>query len=726
MRVSSFLGIIVAKKYKKNDPHRHREKQKYQNPVPSREFILEHLNEVKKPVALPELLADFGLIKPEEQDGFLYRLKAMLRDGQLYKDRSGGFTPVDSKNLLAGTVQGHPDGYGFVIVEGEHDDIFLSEKEMKGVFPGDHVLVRLKSSRSRRRKEGRIIKVVQRHTKELVGRLIMGNGQAYVQPDDRSCSHRILLNSKDTKGAAADDYVVIRIVQQPTPRYCANGEIVRVIGDDLMPGLEVDLAISNFKIPHEWSSQVKKELKSFSTKVDSASYFDRLDLRHLSFVTIDGEDAQDFDDAVYCEPISSGWVLYVAIADVAHYVKPGSALDEEARLRGNSVYFPGRVVPMLPEVLSNGLCSLKPKEDRLTMVAKIHVNATGDVVEAEFYNAVIFSHARLTYSEVAKTLKEQTPGPLLGALNNLNSLYLVLHERRNSRGALDFRTTETQIVFNNLDKIDKIIPTERNDAHRLIEEFMLLANVAVAKKLESSSIPAIYRVHGAPDSNRVSQLRDFLKLFGLALGGGDEPSSLDFARVLDEIHQRDDGHLLQTTVLRTLSQAVYKEKNEGHFGLAYKGYTHFTSPIRRYPDLMVHRALKWVLSKNKPNEFPMNQQQISEIAAHCSLMERRADLATRDATDRLKCDYMEDKLGAEFDGTVVDVTSFGLFVELNRIYVQGLVHVTTLKKDYYRYDELQRSLTGEKSGVAYRLGTPVRIIVSRVDKDRRFIDFNIA
>ena len=716
----------MVKKYKKQDPHRSREQKKYKHPVPSREHILRYLKEVKKPVELDSLLAAFELTKEKEVEGFVFRIKAMLRDGQIKKNRKGGFVPLDQSNLQAGIVLGHADGFGFIQLENGDDDVFVSEKEMRALFVGDKVLIQRRISKSRRREEAHVVKVLKRNTTEIVGRLVVGNGSTYVQPDDRKQPQRVLLSSSNRQGANPDDFVVIKITKQPTRNHLASGEIIKVIGNDLTPGLEIDLAVMNHKIPFEWPKAVLKQARQFSKKVAAADCENRLDLRELPFVTIDGEDAKDFDDAVFCQPQDKGWVLYVAIADVAHYVKPGSALDKEAYQRGNSVYFPGSVVPMLPEVLSNGLCSLRPKVDRLTMVAKLEINAKGELTNSSFHNAVIHSHARLTYTQVAEMLDKQKEHALLPALNHLHQLYQQLLARRIERGALDFTTTETKILFNDFGKIDKIVPTERNQAHRIIEECMLMANVAVANYLEKSKLPTLFRVHELPQQTRIDQLRDFLKLFAIPLAGGNAPSSKDFAEVLQTIEKRPDAHLLQITVLRTLSQAVYKSSNDGHFGLAYEGYTHFTSPIRRYPDLMVHRALKWALNQDTKKSFAYTAEDVTDIALHCSQTERRADLATREAVDRLKCDFMENKVGNEFSGKIVDVTNFGVFVELDQFYVQGLVHITSLKKDYYRFDEVQRVLKGEKTNVSFRLGQPVKIIVSRVDKDRRFIDFDLA
>ncbi len=485
------------------------------------------------------------------------------------------------------------------------------------------------------------------------------------------------------------------------------------------------MAVSNYNIPFQWPDDVIDEASSLSALSQDTSK-DRRDLRELYFVTIDGKDAKDFDDAVYCQPRQAGgWTLYVAIADVSHYVHVGSACDKEAQQRGNSVYFPGRVIPMLPEVLSNDLCSLRPNVDRLTMVCEMQVSQDGVLQSAQVYSAVIHSKQRLTYSAVAEMLDHSLTPEWHEHVKHLHALYCALSQQRLKRGALDFDTTETRIVFNGQSKIEAIVPVTRNTAHKIIEECMLLANVAVSQYCENKKINAVYRVHESPDALKLKQLKDFIKLFGLRLGGGDKPSTADFSQLLEQVSQRDDAQLLQRVILRSQQQAVYSEDNSGHFGLGYEGYTHFTSPIRRYSDLVVHRALKHLISKAAVKDFVYSSQDIVAMADHCSMTEKRADYATREATDRLKCDFMKDKVGGQFTGTIVDVTSFGVFVELDEYYVQGLLHISSLAGDYYFHDELKHALIGKHSGTAYKLMDPITVLVSRVSIEDRKIDFDL-
>ncbi len=716
----------MVKKYNKKDPKRKQESQKYDHPVPSREYILQYMKERKVPVFLRDFLHAFSIKKEPEVDGFIYRLKAMLRDGQLHQNRKGAFSLSVNLKLVAGNVVGHPDGYGFVLAEDGKGDFFVPEKQMAGLFSGDRVLVRPAGKKHGRKREGKIIEILERNTQELVGRFHWHNGMCIVSPDNKRIPQDVIIAKEDIDGAQEGDYVRIEIIQQPTPRHSAMGQVIEVIGNELTPGMEIDLSIHNHGIPYVWPDAVLAEAGQYDVEINPADIDGRLDCRDLPFVTIDGEDARDFDDAVYCEPSESGWNLYVAIADVAHYVKVDSALDITAKDRGNSVYFPGRVVPMLPEVLSNELCSLKPEVDRLVMVVKVALDSAANVTSYEFNNAVIRSHQRFTYTKVATVLESQEQHQYLPQLNNLYKLYQLLLAQREKRGALDFFTTETRIIFNDKGKIEKIVPTERNEAHRIIEECMLVANVAAADFLLVNEIPSLFRNHDTPETGKLEQLRAFLQLCGEQLPGGDKPTPKHYSNLLAKIAAREDFFLIQTFILRSLQQAVYSQENKGHFGLAYDSYAHFTSPIRRYPDLLVHRAIKHLLSKKNLKKFHYDAQQAESMALHCSTTERRADLATREALDRLKCDFMKDKVGSIHEGVIVDVTNFGVFVELKDIYVQGLVHITSLKNDYYRFDEVKKMLIGKRGGATYTLNDEVKVLVSRVDLDERKIDFDLA
>ncbi len=527
--------------------------------------------------------------------------------------------------------------------------------------------------------------------------------------------------------------MVVEIIAQPRKRRRPLGKIVDILGDQLTPGMEVELAIRSHNLPFIWPVDVMEEAKKVPMRVSTLDLENRIDLTHLTFVTIDGEDAKDFDDAIFCQRLQDNqkthWQLLVAIADVAHYVHSQSAVDKEAHLRGNSVYFPNKVLPMLPESLSNGLCSLKAHQDRFTIVCDMKIDAQGQILSYQFYEALIRSQARLTYTEVADMLskKSTTSAPIFFPhIKEFHNLFKKLSRQRQLRGAIEFETTETKIIFETKGKIERIISLQRNDAHRMIEEAMLLANVCAARFLLESEIVSLYRVHQGPEEQRLSALRDFLKPFGLRLSGGNKPKPKDYAKLLSRIAGRPDFHILQTVLLRSLRQAVYSVENTGHFGLAYDAYTHFTSPIRRFPDLLVHRAIKHLIHKRSSEIFPYDHKIMRSIGEYCSMTERRADLATRDAVDWLKCEYMLNKLGQIFTGIISDVVGFGVFVELDNIYVQGLLHVTSLPNDYYRYDATNHLLQGRRSGKTFRLGDPIEVLVARVDMDQRTIDFELV
>ncbi len=717
---------MVKRRKLKEDPYLKREAKKYQHPVPSREFIIEQL---EQPFTFNELLDIFSLTCDEEKEGLRRRLKAMQRDGQLICNRRGQYGLVEAMDLVSGSIYGHRDGFGFLIADDDNTaDIFLSSREMRCVFPGDRVLVRVMPG-ERQRREGVIVEVLERNTSTLVGRFCKENGIAFIDPNHKAISHEVIIPQNKDNKAKKGQYVLVKIVSQPDKRHQPIGQVLKILGDELTPGMEVELAIRSHEIPFEWPNALEQTLHQFGTKVQRSDMKGRSDFRHLPFVTIDGEDAKDFDDALYCEPIKGlGWRLYVAIADVSHYVKYGSALDQEAEKRGNSVYFPSRVIPMLPEVLSNELCSLKPNVDRLVIVCEMTINNKAQVLHYQFHEAVIHSQGRLTYNTVAGWLSgTQKPDTLLfPSIQALYKLYKILLKEKKWRGAVEFKTIETQVLFGKGGKINQIVPIDRNDAHKMVEEAMLLANVTVAHFLEKAKLPTLYRVHKSPEVSKLLALRDFLKAFGLQLGGGLKPTGQDYSNLLKRIEHRPDAHLLQIVMLRSMPQAVYCPDNLGHFGLSYEQYCHFTSPIRRYPDLLVHRAIRHLLRKRSIKKFVYTHEQMALISKHCSMTERRADLATRDALDWLKCDYMRAKLGQEFNGVIMDVTNFGVFIELIDIYVQGLLHVTSLSNDYYDYDQIHHLLRGKRSGKVYRLGDSIRVIIARVDLDQRRIDFDLA
>lgn len=721
----------MRKKTSKKDPHIEREAQKYEHPIASREFILELLTERERPITYRQLTAELNLTDADDKEALRRRLLAMVRDGQLLQNRRGTFGLVGKMELIKGYVIGHKDGFGFVVPDDGSEDLFLNGRQMRTVFPDDEVLVRVASIDNRGRREGVVIEVLVRHTHELVGRFVSESGALFVEPSNQRITQDILIPQGDEHHAQHGQMVVVKITEQPSPTMRPVGKIVEILGDHMAPGMEIDVAIRNHELPHEWPEKALAEAAKFSPKVPEEELAGRLDLRQLPFVTIDGEDAKDFDDAVYCEKrATGGWTLYVAIADVSHYVKLHTALDKEALNRGNSVYFPGQVIPMLPEVLSNELCSLKPEVNRLTLVCEMEITATGKIDGYQFHEGVIHSQARLTYNQVYAMAEQgdvelqKTYKNLLPHLQELFSIYRVLHAARLKRGAIDFDLPETKIIFGSDRKIERIVALVRNDAHKLIEECMLCANICAARFLAKNESPGLFRVHEGPTVAKLLDLRKFLGELGLTLPGADEPKPRDYAELLKKIAMRPDARLIQTVLLRSLSQAVYSPENNGHFGLAFDAYAHFTSPIRRYPDLLVHRAIRKILrGEHKPGA---EDQQFVKYGEHCSMTERRADDATREAVDWLKCEFMQDKVGEEFAGMITSVTSFGLFVELSEIYVEGLVHISMLRNDYYQFDSVKHALSGEHTGKRYRLGDPVTVKVVRVDLDQRQIDFVIT
>ncbi len=717
---------------KTKDPFYKREKEKYAIPIPSREWIMQVLDEYGRPMSRNQLYSKLNIEGETEQETLGFRLKAMLRDGQIMQDRRGRFCLLERINLRRGTVQGHPDGFGFFIPDDGSDDMFLSAREMQAVMHGDLVLAYQTGVDRRGRPEGKIHEVVEHANTSVVGRFFTEHGVGFVIPDNKRLTQDLSIPLEFAAKAKNGQIVLAEIIAFPTKRNQAIGKIVHILGEHMAPGMEIEVAIHAHSIPADWPDEVLAAVGKIPQKVTENELKERTDLRHLPFVTIDGDDAKDFDDAVYCHSKPNGsYQLYVAIADVSHYVPVDSVLDREAARRGNSVYFPEKVVPMLPEALSNGICSLNPQVDRLCMVAEMTITAEGKISRSRFYRAVFHSHARLTYTQVSQWLikgsTENQYEHLWPVLKSLHALYAVLLQARKKRGAIDFETTETRIEFDENRKIQKIIPVVRNDAHRIIEECMLAANVSVARFLEKAKIPLLYRVHQTPDEDKISALRLFLGELGLQLGGGKKPHPKDFQKTINSVSDRPEKHLIETVMLRSLRQAQYVEENNGHFGLAYSAYTHFTSPIRRYPDLLIHRAMAYLIDEKKEHEeFIYSPEDMSRLGKHCSTTERRADEATREVVSWLKCEYMQDKLGQVFPGTISAVTGFGIFVELNDIYVEGLVHVTSLKNDYYAFDAVKHRLRGERTGHVYRLGDKITVLVARVDLDERKIDFALA
>ena len=722
-----------------NDPHADREARNYEHPIASREAIMDVLREASGPLRHAELADTLELDDERDLEALRRRLRAMQRDGQLLVDRRGAYGLVEAMHLQRCRVQGHRDGYGFAQPADGEQDIFLSARQMRSLFDGDTVLVAVAGTDPRGRPEGKVVEVLERGVSRVVGRYQEESGIGVVLPDNSRITQDILIPPSMKGPAKHGQIVTAEITQYPDNRLGAKGKIVEVLGEHLDPGLEIDIAIRSHGIPFEWSEAVQREAGALREEPAEGDKRHRVDLRKLPFVTIDGEDARDFDDAVYCEKRRGGWRLWVAIADVSHYVTVSSALDSAAIERGNSVYFPERVVPMLPEVLSNGLCSLKPAVDRLALAVEMKISKAGELKGFRFCEAVIHSHGRLTYTKVAEVLEEgssrDVDAKLVPHLRELHALYRVLRLAREERGAIDFETTETRILFNEDRKIDAIVPVHRNDAHKLIEECMLCANVAAARFFERHDMPVLYRVHEGPNADKLENLRAYLGELGLGLRGGQDPRPEDYQRLLEQISAREDAHIVQMMLLRSLSQAVYQPENKGHFGLNYPGYAHFTSPIRRYPDLLVHRAIRSVIrSKTRsslvhrargagilPREtiYPYNEQAMAAFGERCSLTERRADDATREVQAWLKCEY---RVGESFEGVVSAVTNFGVFVELDDLYIEGLVHVTNLPGDYYRFDHAQQRLVGERTGRVFQLGAPLRVLVAAVNRDERKID----
>ena len=733
------------------DPFEEREATKYEKPIPSREFILDFLADSIGPLTHAEICSALGLTDEQQIEAMRRRLRAMERDGQVARNRRESYGTLDKLNLVKGRVIGHPEGYGFIKpMQGDSDDIYLSSSQMRRVFDGDIVLVRIAGWDRRGRPEGRLVDVVQRNTSQLVGRYFNESGINFVRADNPRISQDILIPNDRVGKAKAGQIVVVDVLEPPSRHSLPVGAVSEILGDHLDPGLEVDMSIRNYGIPHQWNELVLAQTAAIPEKVTDIEY--RVDLRSTPLITIDGEDARDFDDAVFCEAkVGGGWRLIVAIADVSHYVSVGSALDSEAFDRGNSVYFPNHVVPMLPEKLSNGLCSLNPHEDRLCMVCDMQISAEGNITGYQFCEAVMHSHARMTYTQVAQIISQRKDEPHSGIrkqfasivphIDDLNDLYEVLIKRRFKRGAIDFDSQETRILFDSQRKISQIIPVERTTAHRLIEECMLCANVCSAVFLEKVNIPALYRVHVGPSEDRLGSVREFLAELGIGLGGGDEPEPEDYQRVLRAVKHRDDASIIQSVMLRSMSQAVYQPENLGHFGLAFDAYSHFTSPIRRYADLLVHRAIRSLIRMDKKNPnvyrvkgssllskakiYPYEIEHLAVVGEHLSVTERRADDATRDVVNWLKCEYLLSRVGDQYTGVVSAVTGFGLFVMLDDLHVEGLIHVTGLPKDYYHHEASQHRMVGERSGRIFRLGQKLRVNLVRVNLEERKIDFEL-
>ena len=719
---------MSTKKHRNNDPHASREAAQYETPLPSRELVLQVLSDQGVPLSIEQIytLLDIG---SDERDNFNKRLNAMEREGQIMRNRKGALCLAEKIHAIAGKVLGHPDGFGFLVPDdkAKHpEDLFLGPREMAQVMHGDRAMVRISGVDRKGRPEGKIVEVLERGTKNLVGRVVQGQGVTIVAAEDKRINQDILIPYHLDMGAKPGQVVMVELTEQPSAHAHPMGKVVQILGNYADSGMEIEIALRKHKLPHQFSPASINQAERIPKLVQPADYKDRIDLRELPLITIDGETARDFDDAVYAEKVGLAWRLVVAIADVSFYVKPDDALDKDAFERGNSVYFPRRVIPMLPEALSNGLCSLNPDVERLCMICDMQIDATGIVNSYQFYPSVMRSKARMTYTKVADMLENaqgetaQEYAHIMPHVQNLYALFKLMLTQREKRGAIEFESTETMMIFDDNGKIEKIVPTGRNDAHKLIEECMLAANVCAADFLSKNEHAALYRIHEGPTPEKLEALRTFMAEVGFGVTGGDKPHAKDYGKLMKLIKERPDAQLLQTVLLRSMQQAVYSPDNVGHFGLAYEAYTHFTSPIRRYPDLLIHRAIKAVVNGEKYKASDWNN-----LGVHCSMTERRADDATRDVNNWLKCYFMQDKIGEIYEGTVAGVTAFGVFVALDGVFVEGLVHVTELGNDYFNYDKARHEMVGERTGARFRLGDRLTVKVARVDLETSKIDFTL-
>ena len=700
--------------------------------APERNDIIALLEKHGRPMQRKDVASALKVVSDDSREILRRRLRAMVRDGQLVQNRRNAYGLPARMDLVKGRISAHRDGYGFLIPDDGGSDLYISSREMRKVLNGDRVLAAVTGTDRQGRREGMIADVLERANESIVGRYVEENGIALVVPDDPRINQDVMIPLSDTLGARPGQVVVAKIVIEPTKRQSPVGKITEVLGQSGAPGMATEIAIRSHGLPFEWPGGVEAAAEAFGDSVPEDMKTGRKDLRDLPLVTIDGADARDFDDAVFARKQAKGWRLIVAIAEVSAYVKPGSILDDEAVQRSTSVYFPSRVIPMLPEALSNGLCSLKPAVDRLCLACEMTVSDSGAVQRSRFVAAVMNSSARLTYQQVAEyyangELKHHDDlADVKGSLDDLLSLYKVLYAARIKRGAIGFESTEYGFQFDQRGAVAGLVPHERNDAHKLIEECMILANVEAAKYLLSHKIPAPYRVHASPPEGKLEALSQFLRGQGISVPWRDNPQPKDFEMVANQAKGRVDEHLIMAVLLRSQSLAAYQTGNEGHFGLALKAYTHFTSPIRRYPDLLVHRAIHHLLQRGGKLDYPYTDALMSELCARCSFNSRRAEEAERDVIDRLKCAYLETRIGEEFEGLVSGVTSFGLFVELDYGRISGLVHVTGLPNDYYHFDPVAHRMKGERRGRVFQLADRVKVRVLAVNMDERKVDFELA
>ena len=713
------------------DPDFSEQANKYENPIPSRPAILAYLTSHEKILSLHKIADKIGINNEMQLEGLRRRLNAMVNDGSLFINRKKGYGVRDKTDLIKGIVQAHADGFGFLASSELKEDSFILPREMRKVMDGDTVLASIQSGRRKNKEEAYIVEVLERAHKTLVGKFFNKNGQGMVEPDNTAIDD-IIIPSGSEATANDGDFVTVLINEYPNRHRPAIGEVIAILGQKLNSRLAMELTMAAQKLPHEWPEDFERVVSYIPSQVtDEDITEDVKDIRHLPLVTIDGEDARDFDDAVYAEKNDKGWRLIVAIADVSKYVPPNSELDKEAFKRGTSVYFPGKVIPMLPLEISNGICSLNPHVDRMCMVCDMQINSIGQIQSHTFYRAVMHSHARITYKQCWDYLdknnkQEKWDNKITGALDTMNGLYKAMTVEKSKRGAITFNSTDVHISINAEGQVSSITPYNRNDAHKLIEAFMIAANISAAKFVSKHKVPAAYRVHDTPPLQKISDLKAFLQSLGIKPNFSDPVAPMDFEKIIQQIQGRDDVALIESVLLRSQSLAAYEAENGGHFGLALEHYAHFTSPIRRYPDLMIHRAIEYIIKKNKPKRYIYSPKKAIDMCIQCSHNERRAENASRDVDARLKCMFMEQYIGEEMDGIVSGVTHFGVFVTLNNIMVDGLIHVTSLPNDYYQHVPIQHKLVGEKSGSVFQLADKIKIKVAAVSIDQRKIDFEFV
>lgn len=708
--------------------------------IPERADILAYLTQLNRPASKQTIADYFNLLLATEQEALHRRLRAMERDGQLIFTSKKCYALVEKLDLVKGTIIAHRDGYGFLDMEGEKQDLYLSMDEMKKVIHGDVVLAQPLSHDKYNRSQVRIVRVLEPMQLTIIGRYFFNDGIGFVVPNDTRFNFDIYIANENALDAKSDDVVAVTLLERPAKNINAIGKITEVFGNILSTEMAINTTLRSHNIPYTWPEDVEQQASYFTHTIAEHDKHDRKDLTQLPFVTIDGEDAKDFDDAVFCQKNrGGGWRLWVAIADVSYYVTPGSAIDKEALKRGTSVYFPIKVIPMLPETLSNGLCSLNPQIDRLCLVCEMTLSRVGQLTSYQFYEAIINSKARLTYTNVAKIFDGDTElqlkyQPLVPHLTQLHELYKTLAAARDTRGSIAFETAEAKFILDEAQHIEQIERLERNDAHKLIEEFMILANVAAAKFVEKQQMPALYRIHELPKEDNLLKLRSQLAVMGLTLGGGLMPKPKDYAKLLQHVAAQPNKEMVQTILLRSMKQAIYYPENKAHFGLNLSSYAHFTSPIRRYPDLLLHRVIKYLIKNGnnvktkkttKTGGYYYSFPEMLYFGEHCSMTERRADEASGDVINWLKCDFMKNHLGEQFSGKITNVVSFGFFVRLDELFIDGLVHVSSLENDYYQFDPVSQRLIGESSGQVYRLGDSVDIRVDAVNMEEKKIDFSL-